>query len=605
MGGAASRRLSPRRSLEPGNTGPRLNIHQHHQFRADRRAASRAAAPAAWAPGPSLIALWHAGWAVAVSLTALVAQTLGGLPDATQSALLLMAFPGIVGVVLMVRDTIGLRFVLMAAWLLAAVAMAGLTGGATGALPGLMLMPLAAGIALDHARIGDDRLTKLGAYAVALPLISGLISTQLNGAAAQPPVLAAVSGLLALAALITAMRLTWSERQRRLALAEADSARTAALLDDQPGLTLLLDTAGRAVAHWGAPPPALSVLALTDQGLISTVHPPDRPAVSAALSRAFAGQPTEILFSPRIALDRRVVMILRRFDHDDGAPHLIAQAFDGTAQFARELGLENARAEAEAQSAGKTRFLANMSHELRTPLNAVIGFADIMRQKLFGPLPERYAGYADAIHQAGGHLLDLINDVLDLSKIEAERYQLAMADFDARDAVSAAVALLRLQADDKGVNLAAVLPSEPLRVHADPRALKQIALNLLSNAVKFTPAGGAVTATLDAVGGDLELAVSDTGVGIAPEDLQRLGRPFEQAGGADQKAQGTGLGLSLVRSLTELHGGRMTIDSTLGEGTAIQVRLPVAAGAIEAEGNAVNEDTPASTRLEESQSTCS
>ena len=586
MGGAASHRLTPGGSLPPGNTGSRLNIHQHHQFRNDRRAA--AAARAALTPGPSLIALWHAGWAVAVSLTALIAQTLGGLSDATQSALLLMAFPGIVGVVLMVRDTIGLRFVLMAVWLLAAVATAGLTGGATGPLPGLILMPLAAGVALDHARIGDDRLTKLGAYCVALPLISGLISTLLNGASTPAPVLAAASGLLALAALISAMRLTWSERQRRLNRAETDSARIAALLEDQPGLTLLLDTAGRAVDHWGAPPPALSILALTDQGLISTVHAPDRPAVSAALSRAFAGQPTEILFSPRVALDRRVVMILRRFEHDSGAPHLIAQAFDGTAQFARELRLENARAEAEAQSAGKTRFLANMSHELRTPLNAVIGFADIMRQTLFGPLPERYAGYADAIHQAGGHLLDLINDVLDLSKIEAERYQLAMADFDARDAVSAAVALLRLQADDKGVNLAAVLPSEPLKVHADPRALKQIALNLLSNAVKFTPAGGAVTATLDAVGDDLELAVSDTGVGIAPEDLQRLGRPFEQAGGADQKAQGTGLGLSLVRSLTELHGGQMAIDSTLGEGTAIQVRLPVAVAAASVEPQPVD-----------------
>ncbi|HAF80633.1 MAG TPA: sensor histidine kinase, partial [Brevundimonas sp.] len=218
----------------------------------------------------------------------------------------------------------------------------------------------------------------------------------------------------------------------------------------------------------------------------------------------------------------------------------------------------------------------NMSHELRTPLNAVIGFADIMRQRLFGPLPDRYADYAESIHQAGGHLLDLINDVLDLSKIEAERYELALDRFDARDPVSAAVALIRPQADEKGVHLAPVLPPHPLEVEADARALKQMALNLLSNAVKFTPAGGSVTLTLDGIGPYLELVVSDTGVGIAPEDLQRLGRPFEQAGGADQKAQGTGLGLSLVRSLAELHGGRLTIDSTLGEGVAAMVRLPVA-----------------------------
>ena len=549
----------------------------HTRLQDDRRSHDQSGAP--------LVALWHAIWAVAISLTALAAQMMDGLKDAPLAALLIMAFPGIFGVVLMVRDTAGLRFATMAGWLLAATASAGLTGGATGALPGLILMPLAAGIALDHGRTGADRLTRLGAFAVALPLLSGLISTWLNGPEAQAPLLAAVSGLLAMGAIIAAMRLTWSERQRRLADAEDEAARIAALLEDQPALTLLLDPSGRAVATWGNPPPALSVLALSEQGLISVVHAPDRPAVSAALARALSGQQVEVQFTPRIALDRRVVMILGPFQHDADHPRLIAQAFDGTAQFARELGLETARVEAEAQSAGKTRFLANMSHELRTPLNAVIGFADIMRQKLFGPLPDRYAGYADAIHQAGGHLLDLINDVLDLSKIEAERYQLVMEAFDARDAVSAAVALVRLQADDKGVDLAAVLPSEPVKVRADARALKQMALNLLSNAVKFTPAGGSVTITLDADGPDLDLVVSDTGVGIAPQDLKRLGRPFEQAGGADQKAQGTGLGLSLVRSLTELHGGRMTIDSTLGEGAAVMIRLPVMV--VESEAEAV------------------
>lgn len=439
-----------------------------------------------------------------MALTALAAQMMDGLKDAPLAALLLMAFPGVFGVVLMVRDSVGLRLAVMGGWILAATASAGLTGGVTGALPGLILTPLAAGIALDHgvhhARVGADRLTRMGAVAVALPLLAGLISTWLNGAEAQGPLLAAVSGLLAMGAIIAAMRLTWSARERRLAEAEEQAARIAALLEDQPALTLLLDPSGRAVATWGTPPPALSVLALTEQGLISAVHAPDRPAVSAALSRALSGQQVEVQFTPRIALDRRVVMILGPFQHEADRPRLIAQAFDGTAQFARELGLETARVEAEAQSAGKTRFLANMSHELRTPLNAVLGFADIMRQKLFGPLPERYAGYADAIHQAGGHLLDLINDVLDLSKIEAERYQLAMETFDARDAVSAAVALVRLQADDKGVELAAVLPSEPIKVRADARALKQMALNLLSNAVKFTPAGGSVTITLDADG---------------------------------------------------------------------------------------------------------
>ncbi|MGE6958160.1 sensor histidine kinase, partial [Brevundimonas sp. NPDC049575] len=256
-------------------------------------------------------------------------------------------------------------------------------------------------------------------------------------------------------------------------------------------------------------------------------------------------------------------------------PRLIALALDATLAHAREAGLEAARAEAEAQNAGKSRFLANMSHELRTPLNAVIGFSDIMRQRLFGPVPNRYADYAQLIHEAGGHLLDLINDVLDVSRIEAARYDLSLERFDMREVVSAALALVRVQADDKGVDLAAVLPPEPLTVAADRRALKQITLNLLSNAVKFTPTGGSVTVRAEALGADLELTVADTGVGVAPEDLARLGRPFEQAGGAAQRAQGTGLGLSLVRSLAELHQGSMSIDSTLGEGTAVTVRLPV------------------------------
>jgi cell cycle sensor histidine kinase DivJ len=216
-----------------------------------------------------------------------------------------------------------------------------------------------------------------------------------------------------------------------------------------------------------------------------------------------------------------------------------------------------------------------MSHELRTPLNAVLGFSDIMRQKLFGPLPERYAEYAQMIYESGNHLLDLINDVLDMSKIEAERYELALEPFDARDPVSAALRLVRLQAHEAEISLRGMLPTEPLLVEADKRALKQITLNLLSNALKFTPAGGSVTVSLHADGRNLELSVSDTGVGVAPEDLERLGRPFEQAGGSEQKSLGTGLGLSLVRAFAELHGGAMSIESALGEGATVTVRLPV------------------------------
>lgn len=242
---------------------------------------------------------------------------------------------------------------------------------------------------------------------------------------------------------------------------------------------------------------------------------------------------------------------------------------------AREAAAEQAKTEAEAQNAGKSRFLANMSHELRTPLNAIMGFSDIMRQKLFGDLSDRYAEYAALIHDSGGHLLDLINDVLDMSKIEAERFELARETFDVRDPVAGVLRLMRGQADRAGVQLRGLLPKDHLDVLADRRAVKQIALNLISNALKFTPRGGSVNVTVQADGDLLELIVADTGVGIGAEDLERLGRPYEQVGEAAQKIGGTGLGLSLVRSFAELHGGTMEIESRLGEGTTVAVRLPV------------------------------
>ena len=242
---------------------------------------------------------------------------------------------------------------------------------------------------------------------------------------------------------------------------------------------------------------------------------------------------------------------------------------------ARLEAAQRARADAEADARGKMRFLANVSHELRTPLNAIMGFSDIMRARLFGELSPRYAEYAELIHESGGHLLDLINDVLDVSKIDADRYVLAREAFDAREAATAALRILRQQADDAGVQLRGVLPPAPLEVDADRRALKQIVLNLCSNALKFTPVGGSVTVSFAAVDEALEIAVTDTGVGVAPEDLARLGRPYEQAGDAADRVRGTGLGLALVKALARLHGGDMAIESRLGEGTAVTVRMPV------------------------------
>ena len=189
-------------------------------------------------------------------------------------------------------------------------------------------------------------------------------------------------------------------------------------------------------------------------------------------------------------------------------------------------------------------------------------------------MPERYGEYAGLIHESGEHLLSMINDVLDLAKTEAGRYELRRSTFDARDALNAALRIVRVQADEAGVDLRAAPSPAPLVVDADERALKQMALNLLANALKFTPRGGHVTAAVSASGDELQLQVADTGVGIAPADLERLGRPFEQ-GEAARTRGGTGLGLSLVRSFAELHGGHMRIESRVGAGTAVTVRMPV------------------------------
>ena len=241
----------------------------------------------------------------------------------------------------------------------------------------------------------------------------------------------------------------------------------------------------------------------------------------------------------------------------------------------READLQAALRDSEARSAGKSRFLASLSHELRTPLNAIMGFADAMREEVLGPMPPRYRGYADLIHESGELLLELISDVLDMSRVEAERFELHAEVFDAREAAAAVIRLIRGQMERAGLTFVAPDMRERIEVRADRRALKQMALNLLSNAVKATPPGGRVTLTLRAEGADLVLGVSDTGRGILPEDLERLGRPFEQAGAPEQRAAGSGLGLSLVKALAGLHGGDLILRSQPWEGTEAEVRLPV------------------------------
>ncbi|MFQ6017922.1 MAG: hybrid sensor histidine kinase/response regulator [Kiloniellaceae bacterium] len=239
--------------------------------------------------------------------------------------------------------------------------------------------------------------------------------------------------------------------------------------------------------------------------------------------------------------------------------------------------LRVAKEQAEFANRSKTEFLANMSHELRTPLNAILGFSEVIRNQMFGPLgSERYVEYAAAVHDSGAHLLEIINDILDVSKAEAGKLELHEQPVDVARAVDAALRLLRERAESARLTLKSNVPDDVPPLWADQRMIKQILINLLSNAVKFTPEGGKilVRATILEDGG-LALAVRDTGIGIAAKDLPAAMSHFGQVDTTlSRKHTGSGLGLPLAKSLTELHGGTLELESQTGLGTTVTVRMP-------------------------------
>ena len=282
-------------------------------------------------------------------------------------------------------------------------------------------------------------------------------------------------------------------------------------------------------------------------------------------------------------------------NHDDGIEQALALSARGDeiGQFAlalktfRGIAADRQRLEsellknlvaketAEAASKVKSEFLANMSHELRTPLNAVIGFSELMLHKAYGPLSVRYEEYARLIHESGSHLLSLVSDILDLAKIEAGRFQPDFRDFDLKACIEECLPLVRRRAQENNVALSASLPDEPVIVTADARACKQILLNLLSNAVKFSRNDSEVRVTLSGLGDHVQLSVSDEGIGIPADVLERIGQPFEQASNNPMLArEGTGLGLSVVRALVREHGGDMKVESREQVGTTITITLP-------------------------------
>ena len=270
----------------------------------------------------------------------------------------------------------------------------------------------------------------------------------------------------------------------------------------------------------------------------------------------------------------RVINVLHRPMPGGGS---LATYDDVTGSYSAERQLRSAKEEAELASRAKSDFLANVSHELRTPLNAIIGFSEIIKDQLFGPMGnQRYREYAIDIHDSGTHLLSLINDILDLSKIEAGKFELHEEPIDFETATKSSFRIMRDRAEEAGVTLELDVPPKLPRLRADPRAVKQILLNLLSNAVKFTDAGGRVVVSAQLAGnGGLRIQVEDTGIGIAEEDIAKAMAPFGQVDSSlSRKYEGTGLGLPLTRRLVDLHDGSLTLTSQAEQGTCVTINFP-------------------------------
>ncbi len=344
------------------------------------------------------------------------------------------------------------------------------------------------------------------------------------------------------------------------------------------------------VSHAGSSLLGVDVGSLTGDGLFEHVHIMDRPAFLMAISNASAtGKSTSVECRMRkhvpdretteyIWTEMRCRPVSSGQDGSGGGRGgIVAVTRDISLAKKQELELLRARDLAEKANIAKSRFLANISHELRTPLNAIIGFSSILNQDLFGRMEqERHREYAQLINQSGEHLLQVVNDLLDMSKIEAGKYDLVKERFDLAKLVESVCRIMETSAGEAGLELVADTGNGNAILTADKRACKQILINLLSNAVKFGTAGTQITVGIRREAAMLAISIQDRGIGMSAEDLEKIGQPFIQADSAyDRKYEGTGLGLSIVKGLAYLHGGSVDIQSALGEGTCVTVRLPL------------------------------
>jgi PAS domain S-box-containing protein len=364
---------------------------------------------------------------------------------------------------------------------------------------------------------------------------------------------------------------------------EALLARYRAMAEEASDI-IVLHEGGRIVAATGALDRLLKRTPeeFENGGYLALVHPDDLEVARGLLGTPPPGKTLTAAYRVRHSDGHYIWFeVTTRAAYDESTGQFLREISVGrdiTERKAHELRLTAAQERAEAANRAKSAFLANMSHELRTPLNAVIGFADTMQSEMLGPLGhKRYGEYAAAIVEAGGRLLGMVANILEVAKIESGKLAIVAEDVDVRSVVAECIGLIKPAAEKRGVAVRVSVGVDCVR--ADPRALKQILSNLLSNAVAFTPAGGTVTLDARSEHGDAVICVRDTGCGMTEDQLAQLGRPFELICSDAALARGTagaGLGLALVRALAEAHGGSLAIESAPGQGTTVTVRLPSA-----------------------------
>jgi cell cycle sensor histidine kinase DivJ len=557
---------------------------------------------------------------LAVAFVALAALplylALFGVPSLAQ-ALILVFLAAPLGAVAVLSQTgrLGLAHGLSSASFAGLISLlACLSGGASSpALLGLVALPAEA-LLTGAARkvLAASLLGVAAAVVVALLQTLGLAhEVSLRSPVVMPLCAAAAIGYVA-AEMLAAYR---REAMGRAAISR-HATRDQVVLETIGDLVTWHDRTG-AVTFVSAAADALigaPASSLQGRGFFERVHVADRPAFIKALTDAvFCPGPVSVQFRLDVASRNKqtgaspefvwVEMNVKRAADGNGVLFdencaVVAVTRDITRLKQHEADLDAAKAQAESASEAKSRFLATVSHELRTPLNAIIGFSEILASPALSPLDQaRQREYANIVQNSGRHLLEMVNSLLDMSRIESGNFELELEAFDASALLNDCCDLMQLKAKDAEIELRRDFDRNDHVLVADQRACRQIVLNLVANAVKFTPAGGAVTVAVKVTANAFILTVTDTGIGIAQEDLPRLGAPFFQARSSyDRPYEGTGLGLSVVRGLVALHHGTITFESVPGEGTCVTVSLPLDSrrGEPASEGRRLDMKTPAS-----------